>query len=64
MPLQKKLLQSNRWPNTNWELYVDAPTLRLDDMKRLVTPQLYAMHVTFIKSMQVRHLPLFCIFQI
>jgi hypothetical protein len=45
--------QSNRWPNTNWDLYVDAPTLRVDDMKRLVTPELYEMHIAFIKSMQV-----------
>lgn len=39
---------NNRWPDTNHQLYKDAPTLQVDDMKKLVSCELYEMHMKFI----------------
>ncbi|XP_069974888.1 uncharacterized protein [Penaeus vannamei] len=43
---------NNRWPNTKEQIYKDAPTLRVEDMKKLVSCELYDMHMKFIFSMK------------
>ncbi|XP_042860472.1 inactive histone-lysine N-methyltransferase 2E-like isoform X2 [Penaeus japonicus] len=43
---------NNRWPNTREQIYKDAPTLRVEDMKKLVSCELYDMHMKFIFSMK------------
>ncbi|KAK7069111.1 Ligand binding domain of hormone receptors [Halocaridina rubra] len=42
--------EHNRWPDTSHQMYKDAPTLRIEDMKKLVSGELYEMHVKFIHS--------------
>ncbi|XP_068238167.1 uncharacterized protein [Palaemon carinicauda] len=44
--------ENNRWPNTNHQMYKDAPILRIEDMKKLVSGELYEMHIKFIHSMK------------
>ncbi|KAK8747683.1 hypothetical protein OTU49_016531, partial [Cherax quadricarinatus] len=44
--------ENNRWPNTKQQLYKDAPTLNVEDMKKLVSCELYEMHMKFIHSLK------------
>ncbi|XP_071521137.1 uncharacterized protein [Panulirus ornatus] len=44
--------EHSRWPDTNHQLYRDAPTLCVEDMKKLVSCELYEMHMKFIHSLK------------
>ncbi|CAL4131276.1 unnamed protein product, partial [Meganyctiphanes norvegica] len=44
--------ENNRWPNTNQVIYKDAATLRIEDMKKLVSSKLYETNIKFITSMK------------
>lgn len=41
-----------RWPHTGKPMYRDSPTLDSDDIKKLVSPELFEKHMTFIRSIK------------
>ncbi|XP_021952466.1 retinoic acid receptor beta isoform X2 [Folsomia candida] len=45
-------IENHRWPNTNLEFLKNCPQLRVQDMQNLVSPELFEMHMSFIKRIQ------------
>jgi hypothetical protein len=45
-------MDNNRWPAYDKHYMKDCPSLRLEDMEKLVSPELYDMHKRFISSFQ------------
>lgn len=41
-----------RWPHTGKPLYRDSPTLDSEDIKKLVSPELFDKHMEFIRSIK------------
>lgn len=44
-----------RWPHTGKPLYRDSPTLDAEDMKKLVSAELFEKHMEFIRSIKELH---------
>ncbi|CAL8142986.1 unnamed protein product [Orchesella dallaii] len=44
--------ENNRWPSSTMESLKDCPQLRVEDMQRLVSRELFEMHITFIFHMK------------
>lgn len=44
-----------RWPHTGKPLYRDSPTLEAEDMKKLVSAELFEKHMEFIRSIKELH---------
>lgn len=42
----------SRWPHTGKPMYRDSPTLDSDDIKKLVSPELFEKHMAFIHSIK------------
>ncbi|GBN89580.1 Nuclear receptor subfamily 1 group D member 2 [Araneus ventricosus] len=45
-----------RWPHTGKPMYRDSPTLDADDIKKLVSSELFEKHMEFIRSIKDLHL--------
>ncbi|XP_055946226.1 thyroid hormone receptor beta-like isoform X2 [Argiope bruennichi] len=45
-----------RWPHTGKPMYRDSPTLDADDIKKLVSAELFEKHMEFIRSIKDLHL--------
>ncbi|GFQ70206.1 nuclear hormone receptor E75 [Trichonephila clavata] len=46
----------SRWPHTGKPMYKDSPTLDSDDIKKLVSSELFEKHMEFIRSIKDLHL--------
>ncbi|GFT26745.1 nuclear hormone receptor E75 [Nephila pilipes] len=46
----------SRWPHTGKPMYKDSPTLDSDDIKKLVSAELFEKHMEFIRSIKDLHL--------
>ncbi|GFW37663.1 vitamin D3 receptor [Trichonephila clavipes] len=46
----------SRWPHTGKPMYKDSPTLDSDDIKKLVSSELFEKHIEFIRSIKDLHL--------
>ncbi|ODM96695.1 Vitamin D3 receptor A [Orchesella cincta] len=44
--------EKNRWPSSTMESLKDCPQLRVEDMQRLVSRELFEMHISFIFHMK------------
>ncbi|XP_035215611.1 nuclear receptor subfamily 1 group D member 1-like isoform X1 [Stegodyphus dumicola] len=45
----------SRWPHIGKPMYRDSPTLDAEDIKKLVSPELFTKHMEFIRSIKELH---------